>query len=273
MNKSTFLILVVPLLTALCISGYGKRSPFGIFKDSKKLNRVSLAARVVLLLVMLACQAHCECRNETSSNGSYNRTQCGLTDVPQDIPPTVTEIHLDNNSISTIPPNVFSHLTKCTLLSLSHNHLTKISQQMFSGLTSVKYLFLDGNQIFYIQPGAFSSIPNLSDVRLAHNDLTLFPFDVFCVNVSACHHPSELRLTLVGNPLFCNWRLAWVKQAAQVGRLTLYNNPNTNTLVECPNFPNTNWNIITVSNMEKGMDKTAYPEIGDSNFEHELNST
>ena len=203
---------------------------------------------------MLACHVHCECRHETNSDGSYYRTQCGLTEVPPDIPPTVNEIHLNNNSISTIQPKAFSHLANCILLSLGQNHLTKISQQMFSGLTSVKYLFLDGNQIFYIQPGAFSSLPNLLDVSLAHNDLTLFTFNVFCVHESACQHPSELHLTLVGNPLVCNWRLVWVKRAAQEGWLTLYNILNTYTLVECTNFPNTNWNIITMSNMEKGTD-------------------
>ena len=221
---------------------------------------------------MLTCRAHCECRNETSSHGYYYRTQCGLTDVPPDIPSTVTELYLHSNNISTIQPNAFSHLTSCTLLSLSHNHLTKISKQMFSGLTSVKHLFLEGNQIFYIQPGSFSSLPNLSDVRLANNDLTLFPFDVFCVNESACQHPSELALTLVGNPLVCNWRLAWVKQAAQEGWLTLYNNLNTNTLVECTNFPNTNWKAVTLRNMEKGMENRVYLKIGDSNFKRSLHT-
>ena len=192
---------------------------------------------------MLACHAHCECRDETSSDGSYDRTQCGLTDVPPDIPPTDNEIHLDKNSISTIQPNAFSHLTKCTLLSLSQNHLTNINQQMFSGVTSVKHLFLDGNQIFNIESGAFSSQPNLVDVKLADNDLTVLPADAF-----GATHPVELRLSLGGNPLICNYRFEWVKKGEEDGWLSL----DVQSLPQCTNYEHANWRGITSEHLRLG---------------------
>ena len=197
-------------------------------------------------MVMLACHAHCECRDKTSSDGSYYRTQCGLTDVPPDIPPTVTEIHLNNNSISTIQPNAFFHITKCTLLSLSQNHLTKISQQMFSGLASLESLFLDWNQIFNIDSGTFSSLPSLMDVNLADNDLTLLPAYVFGVNAST--HPTELDLSLGGNPLICNYRFEWVKKAEEDGWLSL----DQQSLPQCTNYEDANWRGITSEHLRLG---------------------
>ena len=195
---------------------------------------------------MLTCHVHCECRYETSSDGSYYRTQCGLTDVPPDIPPTVTEIHLNNNSISTIQPNAFSHLTKCAFLSLSQNHLTKINQQMFSALTSVKHLFLEGNQIFHIESGAFSSLPSLVDVKLADNNLILLPAEAF--GVTASTHPVELRLSLGGNPLICNYRFEWVKKGEEDGWLSL----DEQSLPQCTNYEYANWRGITSDHLRLG---------------------
>ena len=191
---------------------------------------------------MFTRHALCECHNETSSDGRYYRTQCGLTAVPPDIPYTASEIHLNNNNISTITPKAFCHFTHCTLLSLSHNHLTKISKQMFTGLTSVKHLFLDGNQIFNIESGAFSSLQSLVDVRLDDNNLVLLPADTFGT------HPVELRLSLGGNPLICNYRFEWVKKGEEDGWLTL----DEQSLPQCTNYPDANWRGITSKHLKIG---------------------
>ena len=185
---------------------------------------------------------NCECQS-WEEGGKYNRIDCRLSAIPSDMPSSVTEVHLDRNTITTIPPSANSQLKNCVLLSLSQNHLTKISQQMFSDLASLESLFLDGNKIFYIEDGAFSSLSKLTDVRLANNNLTLLPSDVF-----ASTHPKHLKLSLGENPLMCNWRFMWVKKAEEEGWLTL----DIQSLPECTNYQDVHWKRITLKHLETG---------------------
>ena len=176
----------------------------------------------------------------------YYRIDCGLSAIPPDMPSTVTEVHVNRNTITTVPPSATSKLKNCVLLSLSQNHLTKISQEMFSGLASLESLFLDGNKIFYIEDGAFSSLSKLVDVRLANNNLTLLPSDVF--GITASTHPKHLKLSLGENPLTCNWRLKWMKKAEEEGWLTL----DIQSLPKCRNYQDVHWRRITLEHLEIG---------------------
>ena len=196
----------------------------------------------ILMMLLLSSSVNCEGQSREEGD-KYYRIDCRLSEIPSDMPSSVTEVHLDRNTITTIPPSATSKLKNCVLLSLSQNHLTKISQQMFSGLASLERLFLDGNNIFYIQPGAFSSLSNLIDVRLANNNLTLLPSDVF-----ASTHPKPLTLSLGENPLMCNWRLKWVKKAEGEGWLTL----DSQSLPECTNYQDVHWKRITLKHLETG---------------------
>ena len=197
------------------------------------------------MMLLLSSSVNCKCQSREEGD-KYYRIDCGLSAIPSDMPSAVTEVHLNRNSITTIPPSANSQLKNCVLLSLSQNHLTKISQQMFSGLASLESLFLDENQIFYIEAGAFSSLSKLTDVRLANNNLTLLPSDVF--GITASTHPKHLELFLSGNPLVCNWRFVWVKKAEEAGWLTLV----IQSLPECTNYKNVHWRRITLKHLEIG---------------------
>ena len=210
-----------------------------------------IPVRVVLTWLMFSGHVYCQCHNETNDSGHFYRTHCGLQEVPHNIPKIVTHVFLSNNNITIIKPNAFSKLNKCTFLALSKNHLSKITQQMFSGLASVEILFLDNNQIFYIEYEAFSTLSRLVDVRLDSNNLTLIPAEVFGVKQS--HHPIALNLSLDANALVCNWKIGWVKKAEKEAWLNLYNTAgNLSTMVNCSNYPNTNWNLIPLSSLEEG---------------------
>ena len=113
----------------------------------------------ILMILLLSSSVNCKCQSWEEGD-KYYRIDCRLSAIPSDMPSSVTEVHLDRNTITTIPPSANSQLKNCVLLSLSQNHLTKISQQMFSGLASVERLFLDGNHIFYIEAGPF--LPSLT---------------------------------------------------------------------------------------------------------------
>ena len=195
---------------------------------------------------VFCCCVQCECRNETDDDGSYYRTQCAIRAVPSDVPSGTQQVHLDNNSITSIEAGAFSHLLNCTYLSLSQNLLTKINQQMFFGLTSVRRLLLDNNKIFYIAPGTFTILPSLVHVQLANNSLTLLPADVF--GVTNTSHPTDLRLSMGGNPLVCNHRFTWMKKGEDEGWLTL----DFESLPECTNYREANWRGITSEHLKIG---------------------
>ena len=82
---------------------------------------------------------------------TYQRTGCGLTHVPIDIPAEATWVRLDNNQISVIPPAAFSNLTRCTVLWLSGNWLTQIRADMFENLYQLMVLNLENNRISNIE--------------------------------------------------------------------------------------------------------------------------
>ena len=197
------------------------------------------------MTLLLSSNVNCKCQS-WEKRDKYYRIDCGLRDIPPGIPSTATQVHLNKNTITTIPPNAISQLKNCVLLSLSQNQLTNITQHMFSGLTSLESLLLDLNKIFYIEGGAFSYLSKLVDVRLANNNLTLLPSDVFGVIDST--HQKPLKLSLGGNPLMCNWRFKWVKKAEEEGWLTL----DIQSLPECTNYQDVHWNRITLKHLEIG---------------------
>ena len=86
------------------------------------------------------------CRSEYT-NGNYFRDGCGLTEVPTDIPSDAKKVYLENNQISNILAEAFSHLTSCTYIRLKNNSLTLIDAADFVGLESLKTLVLEYNSI------------------------------------------------------------------------------------------------------------------------------
>ena len=109
----------------------------------------------------------------------YQRTGCGLTQVPTDIPAETTWVRLDNNEISVIPPAAFSNLTRCTILWLSGNKLINISAAVFDNLSQLIVLNLENNEIRNIQSGAFAKLTAMRVLNLQGNALTTLERDVF----------------------------------------------------------------------------------------------
>ena len=181
---------------------------------------------------------------------TYQRTGCGLTQVPLDIPAEATWVRLDNNQISVIPPAAFSNLTRCTVLWLSGNILIHVRADIFENLYQLMVLNLENNRISNIESGAFAKFTKMKVLNVKGNELTTLESDVF----SSQHH-AYLTLLLSGNPLHCNSTLCWIKRAERDGWITL-NHRGTDTFwpkPDCTNYPDHEWDNITLSCPSKGI--------------------
>ena len=181
----------------------------------------------------------------------YQRTGCGLTQVPSEIPAEATLVRLDNNKISVISPAAFSNLTKCTILWLSGNKLINISAAVFDNMSQLKVLNLENNQIDNIQSGAFAKLTAMKVLNLQGNALTTLERDVF-----GKLYPTYLTLLLSRNPLECDSRICWIKQFERDGWIMLNYNRDNNFLPkpDCTNYPGQNWDNVTLTCPSEGTD-------------------
>ena len=70
----------------------------------------------------------------------------------------------------------------------------------------------------------------------------------------------ELELSLSDNPVFCNWRLSWLKEAEMDGWVTWFaeNGGDDDGKPECYNYSDNDatWDDLTLEAMEAGMQLT-----------------
>ena len=163
----------------------------------------------------------------------FSRKNCELSEVPRDIPVTIKEVQLDENHISDITDGVFSRLSQCKELSLAQNKLSSIRYGMFEGLVSLDNLDLKRNIISSIESGSFTSLSRLTHVNLEDNQLTTFD------NLFSKPSSGSISLYLSNNPLHCDSSLCWIKDAEKDGWIIL-KGPNPT----CENYSNAYWDDV-----------------------------
>ncbi|CAA93668.3 Slit homolog 1 protein [Caenorhabditis elegans] len=171
------------------------------------------------------CPLPCTCTGTT-----VDCRDSGLTYVPTNLPPSTTEIRLEQNQISSIPSHSFKNLKNLTRLDLSKNIITEIQPKAFlglhnlhtlvlygnnitdlksdtfEGLGSLQLLLLNANQLTCIRRGTFDHVPKLSMLSLYDNDIKSIS-EVTFQNLT-----SLSTLHLAKNPLICDCNLQWLAQ-------------------------------------------------------------
>uniref|UniRef100_A0A9J8CMV4 Slit homolog 1 protein n=1 Tax=Cyprinus carpio carpio TaxID=630221 RepID=A0A9J8CMV4_CYPCA len=123
---------------------------------------------------VLQCPELCTCSN--------NIVDCrgkGLTEIPTNLPETITEIRLEQNSIKIIPPGAFSPYKRLRRIDLSNNQITELASDSFQGLRSLNSLVLYGNKITELPKGLFDGLFSLQLLLLNANKINCLRVDSF----------------------------------------------------------------------------------------------
>ena len=139
-----------------------------IINKQTKVNNFNFAGIAVVVMMSRVSTAHCP---TGSGSMDYSITNCGIREVPTDIPTEAIYVDLSNNRIGDIGIGMFSHLKACEELSLYYNNLTHLRPGMFSGLVTLYELDLGYNRISVIETGTFSELGNCMYLTLATNAL------------------------------------------------------------------------------------------------------
>ncbi|KAL7976379.1 hypothetical protein Chor_015443 [Crotalus horridus] len=148
---------------------------------------------------VLHCPAACTCSN--------NIVDCrgkGLAEIPTNLPETITEIRLEQNSIKAIPAGAFSPYKKLRRMVLYGNKITELPKSLFEGLFALQLLLLNANKINCLRVDAFQDLHNLNLLSLYDNKLQTIAKGTF----------APLRaiqtLHLAQNPFICDCHLKWL---------------------------------------------------------------
>ena len=152
---------------------------------------------------------------------------------------SLDELDLSSNEIRDIEPGALLNLIKCTKIRLQDNQLTCLRQGIFEGLISLEILELSRNSISVIEPRTFSHTPVLRILYLNDNQLITLMDKLNQIKSKKSY------LYLGGNPLQCDSRMCWIKQAEQVGWLKIWGDGDGDR--RRPQCRSGSWDNVTVT--------------------------
>ena len=193
--------------------------------------------------------------------------RCDLTgqNVTQDqlmFPPNklYERVYLDRNKFQSVLKGTFDNQPEIIYLTLERNQITAIDQYMLQKLSKLKFFNIAHNYVFSIHPEAFMGTLILISLVLNNNHLLQFPPEVFCYlkhlheldlhnnnlktfeSLSTRKPENLARLTLSGNPLCCDGRMAWIKERERLDQIRWGAGPDNVLLTPtCVNFQNRHW--------------------------------
>ncbi|XP_070490339.1 protein slit isoform X1 [Chironomus tepperi] len=120
------------------------------------------------------CPHPCRC-----AEGIVDCREKSLANVPLTLPEDTTEIRLEQNYITEIPPKAFTNHRRLRRIDLSNNNISRIAYDAFSGLKSLNSLVLYGNKIKELPAGVFKGLTSLQLLLLNANEISCIRKDSF----------------------------------------------------------------------------------------------
>uniref|UniRef100_A0A8C5W5Y3 Biglycan n=1 Tax=Leptobrachium leishanense TaxID=445787 RepID=A0A8C5W5Y3_9ANUR len=106
-------------------------------------------------------------------------SEAKLTGVPKDLPPTLNELHLDNNKIQAIEMEDLIQYSNLYRLGLGFNNIRVIENGSLSFMPLLRELHLDHNKVSKVPPG-LPDMKFLQVVYLHSNNITQVGVNDFC---------------------------------------------------------------------------------------------
>ncbi len=150
-----------------------------------------------------------------------------------------SRLHLGQNGISHLQPDIFADMKSLEVLyldenslvftqdmwwglenlkhlSLRRNHIDVLRAGSFTGLQSLNELDLAFNELTHIDPLALAGLPQLKALQLWHNNLTNLNSNIFDPTdfPNSFGHPVNMDIELQGNPITCTESICWLRDAS-----------------------------------------------------------
>uniref|UniRef100_A0A8C2BMF3 Slit homolog 1 protein n=1 Tax=Cyprinus carpio TaxID=7962 RepID=A0A8C2BMF3_CYPCA len=151
------------------------------------------------------CPAECSCLDTV-----VRCSNKGLKLLPKGIPKEVTELYLDGNQFTQVPLEL-SNYKHLTLIDLSNNQISTLSNHSFSNMSELLTLILSYNRLRCIPVKAFDGLKSLRLLSLHGNDIAVIPDGAF-KDLSSLSH-----LALGANPLYCDCHMQWLSDWVKSG--------------------------------------------------------
>ncbi|XP_078276352.1 decorin-like [Rhinoraja longicauda] len=127
-------------------------------------------------------------------------TETGLTEIPKDLPSSISEIHLDRNRILRVDADDFKDLHSLIRLRLSSNKIRHFANGTIGHMPNLQDLHLDNNRLTAVPPG-LSRHKNIMALYLNDNHVAHIRSGDFCPQFDDPTKTPYGRISLYGNPI------------------------------------------------------------------------
>uniref|UniRef100_A0A6E8V2R4 Uncharacterized protein n=1 Tax=Anopheles coluzzii TaxID=1518534 RepID=A0A6E8V2R4_ANOCL len=145
-------------------------------QDFKCSGKCADGQRERSVLIQVLCPHPCRC-----ADGIVDCREKSLNTVPSTLPEDTTELRLEQNYITEIPPKAFANHRRLKRIDLSNNNISRVAYDAFSGLKSLTSLVLYGNKIKDLPASVFKGLTSLQLLLLNANEISCVRRDAFKV--------------------------------------------------------------------------------------------
>mgnify|MGYP002062284407 CR=1 FL=1 len=132
---------------------------------------------------------------------SYIRiADTNITSIPQGLPPSLTELHLDGNQITKVDSDSLSGLNNLAKLGLSYNSITTVENGSLANIPHVRELHFDNNILAQV-PGGLAEHKYIQVIYLHNNKIASVDINDFCPVGYNTKKASYSGVSLFSNPV------------------------------------------------------------------------
>ncbi|KAK1799747.1 hypothetical protein P4O66_006281, partial [Electrophorus voltai] len=123
-----------------------------------------------------------------------------LTQVPKDLPSSLTELHLDYNTIAKVEVEDFIRYKNLLRLGLGYNQIKFVENGSLANIPKIREMHLDNNRLKRVPPG-LNTLKYLQVVYLHGNSINSVGVNDFCPTRAKAKKALYTGISLFANPV------------------------------------------------------------------------